>query len=174
MPLPRASAIALTPILFAAALAGVAACTSSETTGSGGSASTGNTTASGTGGAPATTGAGGAASCAQAATMLDVSKAPGAGDGYAKPTLTGDCTDTAFVVESNGTPTYTFVQATPNPLKEQNDHWGIPLNPVAAPRPPTSRSSASWASPSTGPRSTGPTRPRSPRPRPSAIPSTTG
>lgn len=135
MPLARPSAITLTPILFfAAAVAGVAACSSAETTGSGGSASTsiGVTSATGTGGASTSSAAGGAASCAQAATMLDVSKAPGAGDGYAKPTLTATCTDTAFVVDSNGMPTYTFVQTTPNALKEQKDHWEIPRSPAAA------------------------------------------
>ena len=133
MPLARPSALALTPLLFAAAFAGVAACSSTETTGSGGTASTstGGTTATGTGGASTSSG-GGATSCAQAATMLDVSKAPGAGGTYAKPTLTATCTDTTFVVESNGMPTYTFVQTTPNALKEQADHWEIPLTPVAA------------------------------------------
>ena len=134
MPLPRLSAIALTPMLFAATVAGVAACSSTDTTGSGGEASTssGVTTATGTGGSSTSTGAGGAASCAQAATMLDVAKGPGAGDGYAKASLTASCTDTTFVVESNGMPTYTFVQTTPNALKAQNNHWEIPLHPAAA------------------------------------------
>ncbi len=126
MPLDRKSVLALTSIFFAATVAGAAACSSADTTGAGGGATT-STGAVGTGGA--TTGSGGAASCAQAATMLDVAKAPGAGDGYAKPTLTASCTDTAFVVESNGMPTYTFVQTTPNPLKEQKNHWEIPRSP---------------------------------------------
>jgi hypothetical protein len=137
MPLPRPSPLALTPILVlaaAAAVAGAIGCSSTDTTGSGGGSSTSTdvTAATGTGGSSTATGAGGAASCAQAATMLDVSKAPGAGDGYAKPTLTASCTDTAFVVDSNGMPTYTFVQTTPNPLEEQKDHWEIPLHPAAA------------------------------------------
>ena len=126
MPLARPSALALTPLLFAAALAGATACSSTETTGSGGGASTSSGTSS------ASTSAGGEAGCAQAATMLDVAKAPGAGGDYAKPTLTASCTDAAFVVESNGMPTYTFVQTTPNPLKEQMNHWEIPRTPVAA------------------------------------------
>lgn len=132
MLLPRPSALAFTSLLAlaTAAAAGAMACSSSDTTGSGGGASTatGATGATSTG---ASTGTGGA-SCAQVASMLDVSKAPGAGDGYAKPTLTASCTATSFVVESNGMPTYTFVQTTPNPLKEQMDHWEIPLTPVAA------------------------------------------
>jgi hypothetical protein len=139
MPLPRPSALALTPILALAAVAAAIGCSSTDTTtttttGSGGasSTSTGVTTATGTGTASTSTGVGGAASCAQAATMLDVSKAPGAGGTYAKPTLTATCTDTTFVVESNGMPTYTFVQTTPNALKEQTDHWAIPLHPAAA------------------------------------------
>ncbi len=131
MPFPRPSALALTPILV---LAGAIGCSSTDATGSGGGSSTSTdvTAATGTGGSSTATGAGGAASCAQAATMLDVSKAPGAGDGYAKPTLTSSCTDTAFVVESNGMPTYTFVQTTPNALKEQTDHWEIPRYPAKA------------------------------------------
>jgi hypothetical protein len=135
MHLARPSAIALTPLLLAASIAGVTACGSTDTTtgaGGGSSTSTGVTSATGTGGSSTSSGAGGAASCAQAATMLDVAKAPGAGDGYAKPTLTATCTDTSFVVESNGMPTYTFVQTTPNALKEQTDHWAIPLKPAAA------------------------------------------
>ncbi|MEP7122203.1 MAG: YHYH protein [Byssovorax sp.] len=135
MPLPPRSAIALTPMLFAAAVAGVAACSSTDTTtgsGGGSSTSTGVTAATGAGGSSTSSGAGGAASCAQAATMLDVAKGPGAGDGYAKATLTASCTDTAFVVESNGMPTYTFVQTTPNALKAQSNHWEIPLHPAAA------------------------------------------
>lgn len=133
MHLPRPSAIALTPLLLAAVV-GATACSSADTTGSGGGSatSTGVTGTTGTGGSSTSTGGTGGAGCAQAATMLDVSKAPGAGDGYAKPTLTASCTDTTFVVESNGMPTYTFVQTTPNALKEQNDHWEIPRTPVAA------------------------------------------
>lgn len=133
MPLPRPSALALTSLLALAtsAAVGATACSSSDTTGSGSGSST-STGTGGSGGSTTSTGSGGAASCAQAATMLDVSKAPGAGDGYAKPTLTASCTDTAFVVESNGMPTYTFVQTTPNPLKEQQNHWEIPRSPVAA------------------------------------------
>jgi hypothetical protein len=130
MSLARPSALALAPLLFATVIAGATACSSTETTGSGGGSSTSTGGVTGTGGSSTSTGGG--ASCAQAATMLDVSKAPGAGDGYAKPTLSASCTDTSFVVESNGMPTYTFVQTTPNPLKEQKNHWEIPRNPVAA------------------------------------------
>lgn len=132
MPLARPSALALTPLVFAAVIVGATACSSTETTGSGGEASTSTSTgAGGSGGASTSTGSSGEG-CAQAATMLDVAKAPGAGDGYAKPTLSASCTDTTFVVESNGMPTYTFVQITPNPLQEQKSRWEIPRNPVAA------------------------------------------
>lgn len=107
-----------------------------ESTSSGGSG-TGGDTASGGGGAGGsatggTTASGGASDCPQAATMLDVSKAPGAGDGYAKPTLSAKCSGDKFIVESNDIPHYTFVQTTPNPLKGHNEHWEIPRDPQVA------------------------------------------
>jgi len=64
--------------------------------------------------------------------MLDVSKAPGAGAGYAKPELTAKCTADTFEVTSNGIPHYTFVQITPNPLKVQNQSWTITRSPQVA------------------------------------------
>jgi len=133
MPLPRPSTLALTSLLAlaTAAAVGATACSSADTTGSGGGSATSATSTGATGGAATSTGTG-STGCTQAATMLDVAKGPGAGDGYAKPTLTASCTDTSFVVESNGMPTYTFVQITPNALKEQKNHWEIPRNPVAA------------------------------------------
>jgi len=107
----RPSSIMLSALVLPAALA--AACSSSvqETN-------------------PSTGGA--AADCPQAATMLDVSKAPGAGDGYPKPSVSAHCTDTTFVVESNVIPPYTFVQTTPNPLTAQSDTYEIPRDPQVA------------------------------------------
>jgi len=74
---------------------------------------------------------GGNASCPQVKSLLDVSKAPGA-TGYDKPTLSGYCTDTSFVIESNDMPGYDFMQTTPNPLKPSAQHIEIPLNPQVA------------------------------------------
>jgi hypothetical protein len=88
----------------------------------------------GTGGTGGSGGVGGGstAECPQVLSMLDVSKAPGAGDAYAKPTLSATCTDTTFIVDSNGIPHYTFIPITPNPLVEQPGHYEIPRNPVVA------------------------------------------
>ncbi len=88
--------------------------------------------AAGTSGAGGSGGSAGAAGCDQAESLLDVAKAPGAGAGYAAPSVTGYCTETTFVVESNAVPHYTFVQTTPNPLQAQNEHWEVPRVPVAA------------------------------------------
>jgi hypothetical protein len=118
----------MTPRLVCSILASLTllavACSSSvdgtaKTSGSGGSG------ASGSGGS-------GASDCPQAATMLDVSKAPGAGKDYPAPTLSAKCTDTSFVVDSNCIPPYTFVQTTPNPLTANNEHYEIPLHPTVA------------------------------------------
>jgi len=70
--------------------------------------------------------------CPQAKTLLDVSKAPGAGSGYPAPTLSGYCTETTFVVDSNDMPTYKFVQTTPNDLKAVPAHYEIPRFPQVA------------------------------------------
>jgi hypothetical protein len=139
LPSPSLSALALGLLLSGLTVACSTSTTpptgsSESTTGTGGASST--TTGAGTGGAGGTTttgtGTGGASDCPQADTMLDVSKAPGAGPGYPKPTLSASCTATIFVVESNNIPPYTFVQTTPNPLQAQMNHWEIPRNPVEA------------------------------------------
>ena len=70
--------------------------------------------------------------CFQATTMLDLSKAPGAGMAYPKPTLSWNCTDTTFVIDSNGIPPYTFVSTTPNPLMAVAHHYTITRNPQPA------------------------------------------
>jgi len=71
-------------------------------------------------------------SCDEARTLLDLTFAPGAGADYPAPELDGWCDGDAFVVESNGIPSYTFVEMTPNALTETDNHWEIPLNPVVA------------------------------------------
>ena len=71
-------------------------------------------------------------SCPQAAALLAMANAAGAGDAYAKPQLAGKCENGEFVVTSNGMPSHTFVPMTPNPLKAQAYTWKIPLAPVAA------------------------------------------
>lgn len=67
--------------------------------------------------------------------FLDVSRRPGAGAQYAKPRLEAACEGEQLVVRSNGIPHYEFVQVTPNPLKEQNYEFRVPLHPKAAPAP---------------------------------------
>ena len=85
---------------------------------------------------PAAAGSAGAggmtADCPQARSMLDVSKAPAPGAGYAKATLGASCTPTTFVVEGNGMPTYTFVPMTPNPLVPRQHRYEIPRAPAVA------------------------------------------
>lgn len=117
MPFPRAATLTL--LAFATT---AAACSSTFVEGSGGSGGDG----------AGSSGGGANGSCPQAATMLDVSKAPGAGEGYPKPSVSAYCTDTTFVVESNAIPPYTFVQTTPNPLTAQTDKYEIPRNPQIA------------------------------------------
>jgi hypothetical protein len=116
----------LVPVLFAVSIASTlaVACSSStnnQTSGGGGE-----------GGSTGTAGGGGASACWQADTLLDVSKSPGAGQGYPAPTLSGVCTDQFFVVDSNNIPTYNFVPITPNPLKSVAVHYEIPLKPAMA------------------------------------------
>jgi hypothetical protein len=76
-----------------------------------------------------------AGDCWQAATMLDVSQAPGAGPGYEAPTLAASCDGDRFVVRTNQMPGYTFVQTTPSPLHAAPIAWSIPRVPVAAAAP---------------------------------------
>ncbi len=72
-----------------------------------------------------------AAGC-QSDNFLDVAQAPGPGAGYAAPTLSVSCTTTTFTVKSNGMPTYTFRQTTPNALSAQNYSWTLPRSPTVA------------------------------------------
>ncbi|MFT3763952.1 MAG: YHYH protein [Minicystis sp.] len=136
MTLARTSSLALASLALPALLA--VACSSSVTEtsqssgggGQGSSSTSTSSTGSAMGGGGGTGGT--AADCPQAASMLDVSKAPGAGASYPKPTLSAQCTATTFVVTSNDIPPYTFVQTTPNPLQASNKTYEIPRNPVVA------------------------------------------
>ena len=67
--------------------------------------------------------------------FLDVSKYEGAGPGYAKPKLEVDCEGDELVVRSNGIPHYEFVQITPNPLREQDQRFRLPLSPKRLHKP---------------------------------------
>lgn len=106
------------------------ACSSGPNQNSSGSAASGGEGGAGGGGLGGS--GGGSSACWQAETLLDVSKAPGAGGNYAKPTLSGACTATHFVVDTNGMPTYNFVPITPNPLVVSNQHYEITLDPQMA------------------------------------------
>jgi hypothetical protein len=76
-----------------------------------------------------------AAACAQAATILDVTNAPGAGAGYPAPELAASCQGGELVVTGNGIPTYMFVSTTPNPLQETQHEYRITLTPQLAGQP---------------------------------------
>jgi YHYH protein len=67
-----------------------------------------------------------------AVNFLDVSTAPGAGAGYAAPSLEAECIGDTVVVRSNGIPHYTFVQITPNALVEQSLEYRFPRHPQVA------------------------------------------
>lgn len=126
-------ALTATIVSFASCAILASACSSnpSQTSGTAGNSS-GGAGGEGTGGTATGGSGGGSADCWQVQTLLDVSKGPGAGANYTKPTLSGMCTATSFVVDSNGMPTYTFVPITPNPLVVTANHYEIPLNPVEA------------------------------------------
>jgi hypothetical protein len=67
--------------------------------------------------------------------FLNVSKHPGAGPQYPKPRLEAGCEGETLVVRGNGIPHYEFVQVTPNPLKEQDYEFRVPLKPKRAAQP---------------------------------------
>lgn len=132
----RRSVVSVPALLVALLGLAAAACdggAASSQTGGGGAGGGG---AQGGSGATASTGGGGtggvASDCWQADTMLDLTNAPGAGDGYPKPELSAKCDGDSFIVDGNGIPHYTFVQTTPNPLQEVAEHYEIPRNPQIA------------------------------------------
>ena len=75
-----------------------------------------------------------AGDCPQAASFLDVSKGD-PGRGSLKPTLAVACVGSDVVVESNGIPSFRFVQTTPTPLAAQKYRWRIPRTPRLAAQP---------------------------------------
>jgi YHYH protein len=76
-------------------------------------------------------GAAGAATC-PTGVFPDLSKRPGAGAGYAKPSVRVSCSATRLKVASNGMPSYRFTAKTPNPLRTQTWRWSVPLAPKVA------------------------------------------
>ncbi|MBU6227638.1 MAG: YHYH protein [Acidobacteria bacterium] len=73
-----------------------------------------------------------AAGCASTYKFVDLSSAPGAGSGYAKPKVAASCSDGMLTVTSNGMIGYTYVAKTPNPLKEQTYTWKVTTSPKVA------------------------------------------
>lgn len=67
--------------------------------------------------------------------FFDVSDSDGAGSSYPKPYLNVYCDKEFVYVKSNGIPNYSFVQTTPNALKEQDYLWKIPLHPKVTSQP---------------------------------------
>ena len=63
----------------------------------------------------------------------DVSTATQAG--YPTPELNIYCNGDTMIVESNGIPTFEFVQITPTDLQAQNYAWQIPITPVESAEP---------------------------------------
>jgi hypothetical protein len=135
----RSSMLLLPSIAVLASALGMGACssstdneTSSNSSGSSSSGSGGESSSTGSGGTGGTSPSTG---CAQADSMLDVSKAPGAGEDYPDPALTATCTETMFIVDSNGIPHYKFIPLTPNPLQPQDLHYEITRAPKEAASP---------------------------------------
>ena len=73
-----------------------------------------------------------AAGCASTYKFVDLSSAPGAGSGYAKPKVAASCSNGTLTVTSNGMIGYTFVAKTPNALKEQAYTWKVTTTPKVA------------------------------------------
>ncbi|MGB5050377.1 MAG: hypothetical protein WBO46_15645, partial [Caldilineaceae bacterium] len=63
------------------------------------------------------------------ADFLPVSANP-ANSAWPDPYLNVHCTENTVVIESNGIPSFEFVQLTPNQLQAQDYSWEIPLNPT--------------------------------------------
>lgn len=118
-------------LLFAAPLVLIGfACSSGDPDNPTGAGQGGNGAGGGNGGGGA--GGGSMSACPEAESMLDVAMAPGPGGDYPKPTLSASCTETTFIVDTNGIPHYTFIPITPNPLVEKPNHYEIPRNPELA------------------------------------------
>ena len=63
-------------------------------------------------------------------TFLDLAQMGNAGPGYPAPQLNASCNGTTVTVQSNGIPTYTFVQITPNALQARSNTFTFTQNPV--------------------------------------------
>lgn len=73
-----------------------------------------------------------AAGCSSSYRFVDLSSAPGAGTGYAKPKVTASCSGGTLTVTSNGMIGYAFVAKTPNALREQAYTWKVTTSPKVA------------------------------------------
>ncbi|MCB9795021.1 MAG: YHYH protein [Alphaproteobacteria bacterium] len=66
--------------------------------------------------------------CWQALTLPTLSADP-ANSRWDAPSVSGGCTADSFIVESNGIPSYEYVDMTPNGLQEQDHVYEVPLEP---------------------------------------------
>lgn len=73
-----------------------------------------------------------AAGCPSTYKFVDLSAAPGAGNGYAKPKVSASCSNGTLTVTSNDMIGYSFVSKTPNGLKEQAFTWKVTTAPKVA------------------------------------------
>ena len=73
-----------------------------------------------------------ASGCPSTYKFVDLSSAPGAGSGYAKPKVAASCSNGTLTVTSNDMIGYTFVSKTPNGLKEQAFTWKVTTSPKVA------------------------------------------
>jgi hypothetical protein len=72
--------------------------------------------------------------CPQSAHFPELAAHPANG-AYADPFVRVSCDATSLTVESNGMPTYEYVDMTPNGLAPQDWTWSIPLTPTLAATP---------------------------------------
>lgn len=72
------------------------------------------------------------ASTCTASNFPSLASVPGAGAGYAKPSVSASCSGGFLNVTSNGMIGYSFVKTTPNDIGEQTYNWKITLSPAIA------------------------------------------
>lgn len=73
-----------------------------------------------------------ATGCTSTYKFVDLSSAPGAGSGFAKPKVSASCSNGTLTVTSNGMIGYSFVAKTPNALREQAYTWKVTTSPKVA------------------------------------------
>lgn len=73
-----------------------------------------------------------AAATCPTASFPSLAGKPGAGKGYAAPSVKVSCTSSLLKVSSNGMPSYTYVAKTPNGLEAQSWNWSVARTPKAA------------------------------------------